>query len=78
MKLQLKFGTLAATCINCTVLFWDLVNWIRTSVSVETVASIFRLQDVAVGFPETLIPFKLHNVTTQKTVKLNLLNVIER
>lgn len=43
----------------------------------ESVASIFRLEEVAVGFSETLTPFKLHDVTAQKTIKLKLSKIIE-
>jgi hypothetical protein len=55
---------------------WDI--WIPTNASVEIVASFFRLEEVAVGFSEMLIHFKLHDVTAQKTVKVKLSKIIER
>jgi len=47
--------------------WWDI--WIPTDVSVESVASLFRLEEVTLRFSEMLIPFKLHHVTAQQTAK---------
>jgi hypothetical protein len=80
MKLELKFGTLTTTEFNVLLggggVGWDI--WIPTDVSVESVASIFRLEEVAVGFSKMLIPFKLHDVTAQKTAKRKLSKIIGR
>jgi len=37
--------------------------------ALDRVASIFRLEEVAVGFSEMLIPFKLHDVTAPEDGK---------
>jgi hypothetical protein len=86
MKLNLNFGNLKATKFNCTLFFggwrwggdWGGIFGYLLIVSVESVASIFRLEKVVLGFSEMLIPFKLPDVTAQKTVKLKLLKIIGR
>ena len=46
--------------------------------AVESVTSTFRLEEVAVGFSEMLIPFKLHDVTFPENGKTEVCRKLRR